>query len=89
MANQEKTALPEEKFFRRTRRLIATLSPEARGYIGLAVGLCLLLHYFGYFQFLKVAIGTLGLALIIWGTFTSKILDTLKGWFESVRRRLS
>ena len=89
MANQEKTSLPEEKIFRRTRRIISTWSPEVRGYIAFGIGLGLLLFSLGYFQFLHVAIGALGLALVIWGTFTSKILETLKSWFETIRKRFS
>ena len=87
MAN-EKT-IPEEKVIRRLLRRTSTWSPEVRGYVALGIGLGLFLFSIGYLQFLHVAIGALGLALMIWGTFTSKILDTLKNWFDYARRRLS
>ena len=86
MADQK---TPERKLLQRARTIAASWNSEMRGYVALSIGLCLFLFSIGYFQFLHVAIGALGLALIIWGTFTSKVLDTLKSWFELVKKRFS
>ncbi len=84
MANQ---TTPEDKMLQRARSIAASWSPKVRGCIALGIGLGLFFFSLGYFQFLHVAIGALGLALIIWGTFTSKVLDTLKSWFETIKKR--
>ena len=86
MANQ---TTPEGKIIKRARSIAASWSPEMRGYIALGIGLGLFLFSLGYLQFLHVAIGALGLALIIWGTFTSKVLEILKNWFERIKKQFS
>ncbi len=85
----KKQARPEEKYVTRARRTLAGLSPEARGYLALAIGIALVLFFFGFFQFLNVVIGGLGIGLIIWGAYTTKILETLKSWVETVKKRFS
>lgn len=93
MANIKKTTdeleKPTEKLLSRVRSITSSWSPEVRGYLALAVGTFLLMFSLGYFLFLNVFIGGLGVGLLVWGIFTSNLLETLKSWFEQVRRWFS
>jgi hypothetical protein len=73
----------------RAQRFTASWSPEVRGYVALALGTGLLLFSLGYFQFFHALIGAVGIALMIWGIFTSNLLEVLKDWFEKVKKWFS
>ncbi len=87
MANQKqrtKEASSDAKIIAKAKKLTAGWSPEIRGYVGLGIGLFLFLFSIGYFEFLKVAIGILGFALIIWGTIRSKLISKITEWFDKI-----
>jgi len=87
MAKQEsKEGNPssEARLIVKARRIAASWSPELRGYVGLGVGIFLLLFSMGYFEFLKVIIGLLGFGLIVWGTIRTKLISKVTGWFDKL-----
>lgn len=88
MAEQKQgtgTAGPTEtKFITKVQKVAAGWSPELRGYICLGVGIFLFLFSLGYFEFLKVVIGLLGFALIVWGTIRSKLIAQVTSWFDKL-----
>lgn len=75
---------PEKELIKKAQKVASGLSDEMRGYIVLGCGLFLFLFSIGYFQLLKVAIGILGFAMIVWGSIYSKLLELLTDWFNTL-----
>jgi len=81
--------LTAEELTNTTRKTMSRLSPELQGYIALAIGLFLLLFSLGYFAFVKLAIGFIGLALITWGVYASHLITTIRRWFTTITKLLA
>ena len=78
---------PEETLMTRATNLTNRLSPQLQGYLALAVGAFFLLFGLGFFSFIKVGIGILGIALIAWGALRSQLLSKVTSWFQNLAKR--
>ena len=81
MQNLDSTA-----FTAQARKYISNLNPVARGYLVLATGLFLLLFSLGFFEFLKLVIGTIGIGLIFIGTLQSHLIETVTGFIRKMKK---
>ncbi len=61
--------------------------PVLQGYLLLGTGIALILFSLGFFPALKWVIFAGGLALAVWGTAKSHLIETLGDFFESLRKR--
>ena len=69
------------------RQLILGMNEVNRAYVVLAVGLFLLLFSVGYFNFLRVAIGLIGMGLIVLGAIRSQLIAKATTWVNSMLKR--
>jgi len=78
--------LDSSTFTAQARKNISNLNPVVRGYLALAVGVFLLLFSLGFFEFLKLVIGTIGIGLIFVGTLQSHLIETVTGFIRKMRK---
>ncbi len=78
---------PDANFVKKAQKLAEGWSPILQGYLALTAGAFLFLFSLGYFDFFKLAIGFVGLALTAWGIYKSKLIATVTNWVEKLTNR--
>ena len=77
----------DTSFMNKAKKMTDRFSPETQGYIALAIGAFLLMFSLGYFAFVKMAIGFIGIALIAFGALKSHLISNVIDWVQKLIKR--